>query len=204
MSITISINRCDYCPRFLVLIGDLWGDSDEATIVLECIDEEDLVYSFNNSFIEITFYSHKECAPYPLYVNLLTVTKSDLLGDLTLETVFKNVMLKIYNSYTSNDAISYPLYQILQCFNVSTESYNIGIIWKNYSIYVEFLTIKILYNGEIMFTNEFVTRKNTRNNKRKIKSWKIYLKKLLREIEDDIAPEIFYTGLSITRVKRAQ
>jgi hypothetical protein len=182
-------DKASFDPRFAMMVSELW-DNGGKIVLHQCPNffrDKCSILSTKilESVFEITIIV-PEVFPSNIEISIhfLGVVVNEVCKSHDMTRAINDAIRKIYEKY-STDGLIYPVYQILECYLASEYSQSV-FRWRNIAISIGFNVFTLAYNDEI-FTN------NSGGNS------KDYVRRLMLDMRNNTAPEIFYAGLPIER-----
>ncbi len=183
-------DKASFDPRFAMMVSELW-DNDGKIILhpypnfyrVECSIFRSKILE---SIFKVTIIVPKlPSSDIEINIYFLGVEINDICKSHDMTRAINDTIRKIYGKY-STDGLIYPVYQILECYLVSEYSQS-SFRWRNIAISIGFKFV-LSYNGEIFTSSCECNSKD-------------YVRRLMLDMRNNTAPEIFYAGLPIERVK---
>jgi hypothetical protein len=185
----------NFPDRLVIMIGDLWHNSK---IILHYYEfdfvNQSEIYKSEELPVEILLRKYISWGHYCFTIKFLHIEFSSYCRHFdNLNKVLNDSIRLLYSKYKTINGLKYPVYQMLECSLACDYWYSQStpIIWKEIEIKSEDNMFILTCNGE-SFTDEYDH------------PWQDYIEGLMRDMRNNTAPEIFYTGLPIKRMKSAR
>jgi hypothetical protein len=184
-------DKTSFNPRFVAMISELWDSGGK--IMLKFNDNcktKYTVFQSKDPLLDIRYTSKLGIDYYEIYTTFLGIQTCTAHGSsYDINKSINDNIRKIYKKYSTN-GLEYPIYQMLECYLVGI-FIQTKLSWGNILIDINDNKFTLTYDDEIFIDVFECTPKD-------------YAIRLMESMRNGIAPEIFYAGLPIKRMKSAR